>query len=241
VGGTGGSGRSGGSGGTAQATLTAEPDRAEQEALQAELDERTADLKRITAEYANYRKRVDRDREAVVTIAKASVVADLLGVLDDLERAEAHGDLTGAFRAVGDKLTTSLQKAGLNAFAHEGEPFDPMLHEAVQHATSPDVSSPTVTAVLRRGYKFGERVLRPAMVAVTDHEPGEPPTVDDSVADSLIEPEPPGALARSDSSEGSGDSSGDSSDSSGSDGGGGDNTGDGDTNGDTNDDIASTH
>jgi len=161
--------------------------------LRAQLDERTADLQRVTAEYANYRKRVDRDREAVVQLAKASVLADLLGVLDDLERAEAHGDLTGPFRAVADKIGTALQKAGLQAFGHEGEPFDPMQHEAVQHATSPDVDGPTVTAVLRRGYKFGERVLRPAMVAVTDHEPGSGETVD-----ALLEPEPPGALSRAD-------------------------------------------
>jgi molecular chaperone GrpE len=176
------------------ATATARAPSADGD-LQAQLDERTADLQRITAEYANYRKRVDRDREAVVTMAKAAVVADLLGVLDDLERAEAHGDLTGPFRAVADKVTMTLQKVGLTAYGHEGEPFDPMLHEAVQHATSPDVAGPTVTAVLRRGYKFGERLLRPAMVAVTDHEPGPVPTVDE---DALLEPEPPGALARSD-------------------------------------------
>ncbi|HEY0640985.1 MAG TPA: nucleotide exchange factor GrpE [Pseudonocardiaceae bacterium] len=171
------------------------------EELQARLDERTNDLQRITAEYANYRKRVDRDRELVVTSAKAQVVADLLGVLDDLERAEAHGDLTGAFRAVGDKVTTALQKAGLVAFGHEGEAFDPSLHEAVQHDTSPDVPGPTVTAVLRRGYTFGERVLRPAMVAVTDHEPGAVP-----VGEPLVEPEPAGGLAPQD---GQGDTAGD--------------------------------
>jgi molecular chaperone GrpE len=170
-------------------------------ALQAQLDERTTDLQRITAEYANYRKRVDRDREAVVSIAKASVVVDLLGVLDDLERAEAHGDLTGPFRAVADKITAALQKAGLKAFGHEGEPFDPAMHEAVQHATSPDVSGPTVTAVLRRGYTFGIRVLRPALVVVTDHEPqqaGDGP--DGHREDALLEPEPPDALARSEDS-----------------------------------------
>lgn len=168
--------------------------------LQAQLDERTQDLQRITAEYANYRKRVERDREVVVAQAKAQVVNDLLGVLDDLERAEAHGDLTGAFRAVADKVTAALRKAGLQSYGHEGESFDPSLHEAVQHDTSPDVPGPTVTAVLRRGYKFGERVLRPAMVAVTDHEPAAEP-------DTLLEPEPPGALARPD---GSGDAATDS-------------------------------
>ncbi len=140
--------------------------------LEKELSERTADLQRLQAEYANYRKRVDRDREQVVTGAKASVVNDLLPLLDDLERAEQHGDLTGAFKAVGEKLVGSLQRSGLEPFGTEGEPFDPSVHEAVQHSTSPDVAGPTVTTVMRRGYRFGERVLRAALVGVTDHEPG---------------------------------------------------------------------
>ncbi|WP_053731898.1 nucleotide exchange factor GrpE [Nocardia sp. NRRL S-836] len=139
--------------------------------LKAQLDERTADLQRLTAEYANYRKRVERDREAVINNAKASVAAELLPLLDDVERAAAHGDLTGAFKAVADKLVSTLQKTGLEPFAHEGEAFDPSVHEAVQHSTSPDVEGPTVTAVLRRGYRFGEKLVRPALVAVTDHEP----------------------------------------------------------------------
>ncbi len=143
--------------------------------LEKELAERTADLQRLQAEYANYRKRVDRDREQVVTAAKASVVGDLLSLLDDLERAEQHGDLTGAFKAVGEKLVGSLQRSGLEPFGVEGEPFDPSVHEAVQHSTSPDVAGPTVTTVMRRGYRFGERVLRAAMVGVTDHEPGAAP------------------------------------------------------------------
>ncbi|ANZ37247.1 nucleotide exchange factor GrpE [Lentzea guizhouensis] len=142
--------------------------------LKAQLDERTADLQRLTAEYANYRKRVERDREAVINNAKASVAAELLSVLDDVERAAAHGDLTGAFKAVADKLVSTLQKTGLEPFAHEGEAFDPSVHEAVQHSTSPDVEGPTVTAVLRRGYRFGEKLVRPALVAVTDHEPAAP-------------------------------------------------------------------
>ncbi|MET0235619.1 MAG: nucleotide exchange factor GrpE [Kibdelosporangium sp.] len=140
--------------------------------LQTQLDERTADLQRLQAEYANYRKRVDRDRETVISSAKATVAGELLAVLDDVERAAAHGDLTGAFKAVADKLTATLHRVGLEAFGHENEPFDPTVHEAVQHSTSPDVQGPTVTAVLRRGYRFGERTLRPALVAVTDHEPG---------------------------------------------------------------------
>jgi molecular chaperone GrpE len=139
--------------------------------LKAQLDERTADLQRLQAEYANYRKRIDRDREVVVNTAKASVAGELLSVLDDIERAAQHGDLTGAFKAVADKLVATLERTGLEAFGHDGEPFDPSVHEAVQHDTSPDVAGPTVTAVLRRGYRFGDRIVRAALVAVTDHEP----------------------------------------------------------------------
>jgi molecular chaperone GrpE len=147
------------------------PDIVEESLLQAQLDERTADLQRLQAEYANYRKRVDRDRDAVIAGAKASVATELLAVLDDIERAAAHNDLTGAFKSVADKLIATVQRVGLEPFGHESEPFDPAVHEAVQHSTSPDVQGPTVSAVLRRGYRFGERILRPALVAVTDHEP----------------------------------------------------------------------
>ncbi|GAA3430584.1 nucleotide exchange factor GrpE [Kutzneria kofuensis] len=139
--------------------------------LKAQLDERTADLQRLQAEYANYRKRVERDREVNALAAKGQIVTELLGVLDDVERAAAHGDLTGAFKSVSDKLAAVLQASGLEPFGHEGEEFDPSVHEAVQHNTSAEVTGPTVTAVLRRGYRFGERLLRPALVAVTDHEP----------------------------------------------------------------------
>jgi molecular chaperone GrpE len=151
--------------------------------LKLQLEERTADLQRLQAEYANYRKRIDRDREVVITTAKAQVTTELLPVLDDLERAEQHGDLTGAFKSVADKLVAALQKAGLESFGHEGEPFDPSVHEAVQHATSPDVSGPTVTAVLRRGYRFGDRIVRAALVAVTDHEPA--PVVEGETVESV--------------------------------------------------------
>jgi molecular chaperone GrpE len=127
----------------------------------------------------------------VVTMAKAQVSTELLPVLDDIERAEQHGDLTGAFKSVADKLIAALQRAGLESFGHEGEPFDPAVHEAVQHTTSPDVTGPTVTAVLRRGYKFGDRVVRAALVGVTDHEPApvvEGETVDEGSANDWFEP-----------------------------------------------------
>ena len=143
---------------------------AEVDALQAQLDERTGDLQRITAEYSNYRRRVERDRQLVIDVAKAQVTSQLLTVLDDIERAQEHGDLSGAFKVVADKLVAALQAQGLEPFGVVGEAFDPAVHEAVQHNTAADVSEPTVTAVLRPGYRFGERVLRPAMVAVTDAE-----------------------------------------------------------------------
>jgi molecular chaperone GrpE len=143
----------------------AELDLARQEAA-----ERTADLQRVTAEYANYRKRVDRDREQVIAAAKGAVVTELLTVLDDLDRARAHGDLVGSFGTVADKLTGSLRKLGLEPLGAEGDPFDPAVHEAVQFGTSTEVSEPTVTAVFRSGYTLGGRLLRPAVVVVTGPE-----------------------------------------------------------------------
>lgn len=142
--------------------------------LSAQLDERTADLQRVSAEYANYRRRVDRDREQVAVNAKAQFATQLLVVLDDLDRAAAHGDLTGAFKAVADKVVNVGRSVGLEPFGVVGEPFDPSRHEAVAHDTSPDVDGPTLSTVMRQGYQLGERVLRPAMVAVTDREPGAP-------------------------------------------------------------------
>ncbi|RLP95700.1 nucleotide exchange factor GrpE [Micromonospora sp. CV4] len=143
---------------------------AELEALRAELDERTRDLQRVSAEYANYRKRVDRDRSLVQEQATGSVLAALLPILDDLDRAREHGDLVGPFGTVAEQLITALGKFGLNAFGEQGDPFDPTRHEAVAHQTSAEVSEPTCVQVMRRGYQLGERLLRPALVAVADPE-----------------------------------------------------------------------
>jgi molecular chaperone GrpE len=147
-----------------------QPLGAELAQLRTALDERTRDLQRMTAEYANYRKRVDRDRALVVEQATGNVLAALLPVLDDLDRARDHGDLTGPFAAVADQLVTALGKFGLTSFGAEGDRFDPTRHEAVAHSTSGEVSEPTCVSVLRRGYQLGERLLRPAMVAVADPE-----------------------------------------------------------------------
>ncbi|WP_328341497.1 nucleotide exchange factor GrpE [Micromonospora sp. NBC_00421] len=149
---------------------TGSPLGAELEALRAELDERTRDLQRVSAEYANYRKRVDRDRGVVQEQATGSVLAALLPILDDLDRAREHGDLVGPFGTVAEQLTTALGKFGLTPFGEQGDPFDPTRHEAVAHQTSPDVDEPTCVQVMRRGYLLGERLLRPAMVAVADPE-----------------------------------------------------------------------
>ncbi|MDN5917290.1 MAG: nucleotide exchange factor GrpE [Pseudonocardia sp.] len=140
------------------------------EKLTAEVAERTADLQRVSAEYANYRRRADRDRESTLLSAKVSFVSDLLTVLDDFERAEQHGDLTGAFKSAADKVVGVVNKLGLEPFGAEDELFDPSLHEAVQHEPA-EASGPTVTmlsTVLRRGYRISDRVLRPAMVTVRD-------------------------------------------------------------------------
>jgi len=135
---------------------------------EAELAERTADLQRLQAEFANYRKRVDRDRVVVGELAAGRVIADLLPVLDDVDRARAHGDLTGALKAVADQLDTVLAKHGLVAFGEVGDRFDPARHEAVMHEESTAVQVPTTTTVMRRGYEYHDRLLRPAMVGVTD-------------------------------------------------------------------------
>ena len=145
---------------------------AEEEAVEQQVAELTADLQRLSAEYTNYRKRVERDREFVARDAKASVAGELLPVLDDFQRADAHGDLTGGVKAIVDKLESALRGAGLERFGAEGEAFDPSVHEAAQHGTSDsaEITEPTVTAVLRPGYRIEGQVLRTALVAVTEPE-----------------------------------------------------------------------
>ena len=140
--------------------------------MAAKLAERTADLQRLQAEYANYRKRVERDRVAVREQALASVVSELLPVLDDIGRAREHEELTGGFKAIAEALESTVSKLGLTTFGEAGEPFDPNVHEALMHSYSPDVTEPTCVQILQPGYKVGERILRPARVAVA--EPTDP-------------------------------------------------------------------
>ncbi|CAB4532838.1 GrpE Molecular chaperone GrpE (heat shock protein) [actinobacterium SCGC AAA044-D11] len=130
----------------------------------------TSDLQRVQAEYSNYRKRVDRDRITANEITTAVVLSELLPVLDDISRAEEHGELTGGFKAVADQLVAITTKLGLSQFSEVNVAFDPNIHEALMHSTSPDVTETLVTQVLQPGFKFKERVIRPARVAVTDPE-----------------------------------------------------------------------
>ncbi|CCG05475.1 nucleotide exchange factor GrpE [Blastococcus saxobsidens] len=153
--------------------------------LARQLAERTEDLQRVTAEYANYRRRIDRDRSMVVDQAAERFATQLFPIVDDIERARDHGDLTGAFKLVADRILGLLDGLGVAAFGVSGDPFDPSLHEAVMHDTSADVEVPTATTVLRQGYRRGDRVLRTAMVAVTEPEspaPAEPAESTDPAA-----------------------------------------------------------
>ena len=143
---------------------------------QAKVAALTEDLQRLQAEYVNYKRRVDRDRALVLENAKFTVLSSLLPVLDDLDRAREHGDLTGSFGAVADKLIATLTKLGLQATGRMGDHFDPAVHEAVQFGTSAEVTEPTVTTVFRSGYSLGGRLLRPAVVVVTGPEHGAAPT-----------------------------------------------------------------
>ena len=128
----------------------------------------TADLQRLQAEYANYKKRVERDRSLAHELAVSSVLIELLPVLDDIERAESHGELTGGFKAVADHIASATERIGLSKYGTAGDAFDPQIHEALLHETSADVTTSTATKILQPGYKFKDRILRPARVGVTD-------------------------------------------------------------------------
>ena len=155
-----------------------EPPAADQQAGQPQADaearlaERTADLQRLQAEYANYRKRVDRDRAAVREQAVAGTLAGLLPVLDAIDQAREHGELSGGFKSVADTLQAALGRLGLVVYGEKGDPFDPKIHEALTHTYSPDVAEDTCVEILQPGYKVGDRILRPARVAVAEPATG---------------------------------------------------------------------
>ncbi len=144
---------------------------------QTALAERTLDLQRLQAEFLNYKRRVDRDRELVKQNAVFSVLGGLLPVLDDIDRAREHGELEGGFKAVADSLERIVAAMGLTKFGARGDEFDPNVHEALMHGHSPDVTTTTVDKVAHAGYRIGDRVVRAAKVTVLDPEPeGAPRT-----------------------------------------------------------------
>ena len=139
----------------------AEANAASQEAM--------ADTKRIAAEYANYRRRVDRDRDMHRDVAIGSVITELLPILDDIGRARQHEELAGGFKSVGEAIEAVALKFGLEPFGEAGEPFDPAMHEAMTSEQSDEVAEPTVTVVYQVGYRMRGRLLRPARVGVADN------------------------------------------------------------------------
>jgi len=138
---------------------------------QTALAERTLDLQRLQAEFLNYKRRVDRDRELVKQNATFAVLGGLLPVLDDIDRAREHGELEGGFKAVADSLERTVSALGLTKFGAKGDVFDPTLHEALMHGHSPEVTTTTVDVVAHAGYRIGDRVVRAAKVTVLDPEP----------------------------------------------------------------------
>lgn len=140
------------------------------EAVESDLAVLTSDLQRLQAEYSNYRKRVERDRALAHELAISLVLTEILPILDDLDRASEHGELLGGFKAVADQLVAVTTRLGLQSFGEVGSAFDPQIHEALMHSTSAEVTEPTATAILQPGYKYKERILRPARVSVTDPE-----------------------------------------------------------------------
>jgi len=155
---------------TVAAQPAQEPTEVEEDPVERQLAERTADLQRLQAEYVNYKRRVDRDRDLVRQNATYGVLSSLLPVLDDIDRAREHGEVEGGFKAVADSLERVVSGLGLTKFGAPGEPFDPNVHEALAHGHSPDVSETVVEHLAQAGYRIGDRVVRAAKVTVLDPE-----------------------------------------------------------------------
>jgi molecular chaperone GrpE len=163
----------------------ASADQARIAELTASLAERTADLQRLQAEYVNYKRRVDRDRDLSRKVTIEGVIKDFLSVLDDVRSAREHEELTGGFKAVAEEIERVTAKYGLETFGQAGDPFDPHIHEALLHAHADDIDGPTCVEILQPGYRIGSRILRPARVAVAEPEPealaeSPPATVEES-------------------------------------------------------------
>ena len=134
-----------------------------------QLAERTADLQRLQAEYLNYKRRVDRDRDLVRENATYAALSPIVEVLDNIDRAREHGPLEGGFKAVAEQLERVVAQAGLQKFGEPGDPFDPTLHEALSHVgEDPEVTVTTCKVIAKAGYRIGDRVVRAAQVLVVD-------------------------------------------------------------------------
>ena len=175
------------------APAAATPEGADSEVteLKTALAERTADLQRLQAEYINYKRRVDRDRDVVRRSAVEGVLKDFLSALDDVRSAREHDELNGGFKAVGEELERVTAKYGLEEFGTKGDAFDPHIHEALLHSYAEGIEGPTCVEILQPGFRVGERVLRPARVAVAEPDPSaavaaEGPT--EPAAESAAEP-----------------------------------------------------
>ncbi len=151
--------------------------------LQSALAERTADLQRLQAEYVNYKRRVDRDRDLTRKVALEGFVKDLLPVLDDVRSAREHDELNGAFKAVGEQVERITAKHGLESFGVKGDPFDPHVHDALMQVPAEGVDGPTCVEILQPGYRIGDRVLRPARVAVGEPVEGSAAPASEQVVD----------------------------------------------------------
>ena len=161
-----------------------EEEASSEASLETQLAERTADLQRLQAEYVNYRKRVERDRAHARTAGEAAVLRSLLTVLDDIGRADQHGELEGGFKAVADALQQAVKAHRLESFGAPGEVFDPRLHEALFHAgESTEVEQTTIDSVVRTGYRIGDDVIRHAQVGVVDPASTDPTPTRGDVSD----------------------------------------------------------
>ena len=152
-----------------------QPDEPEDElaVAQRELAERTNDLQRLQAEFVNYKRRVERDRELIRENATYAALAPIVEVLDTVDRAREHGDLDPGFQAVADQLERTVERLGLAKFGAAGDPFDPTIHEALSHiGEDPEVAVTTCKVIAKAGYRIGDRVVRAAQVLVVDPPSG---------------------------------------------------------------------
>jgi molecular chaperone GrpE len=172
-----------------EAPETAEEPRDETADLKVQLDERTADLQRLQAEFLNYKRRVDRDRELVRENATYAALAPIIEVLDTIDRAREHGPLEGGFKAVAEQLERVVAGVGLTKYGAVGDPFDPTIHDALSHiGEDPEVDVTTCQVVAKAGYKIGERVVRAAQVLVVDPV-SQPPAASEATTETAADDE----------------------------------------------------